>query len=70
MERPIEYQNQMERKKNEPLSAFPIGPVTTKGQVTPGSTTTITTSPSHPALNHRASSFPDTGSLIRRPGVG
>lgn len=60
----------MERKKNEPIPALPIGPVTTKGQVTPGSTTTTTTSSSHPALNHRAFSFPDTGSLIRQPGVG
>jgi hypothetical protein len=69
LERPIEYQNQQERKRNEPIPAFPIGPVTTRGQVTPGSTTTTTTSMSNPALSHRALSLPDTGTLTRQPGV-
>ena len=67
LERPIEYQNQMERMKSDP--AFPIGPVTTVGQITPGSTTTTTTTSSNHSMAHRAKSLPDTGSLSRLPNV-
>lgn len=61
LERPIEYQNQMERMKSDFYPAFPIGPVTTVGHVTPGSTTTTTTTTTaNHAMANRAMSLPDT----------
>lgn len=69
LERPIEYQNQMERMKSDLNPTFPIGPVTTVGQVTPGSTTTTTTATANHTMVHRTNSLPDTGILTRVPGV-
>ncbi|XP_032241354.2 triple functional domain protein isoform X5 [Nematostella vectensis] len=75
LERPIEYQNLMERQKNTPGDspsqgappAVPVGPVTTQGQVTPGSSTTTSTSP---AFMARAGTMPDSISVRRPPGMG